>query len=438
MFTPKRASRIGSRLSLGSPRQSPAGTGSNTTVPVQIFELLKSGQVGGNVLNCGFACVTGNDTIYCWKISQRNTVYQLPTPFGCNCQAVNFAIVGASACFISPTGIGRFWPSINTPTQWLDFQVTLDAGDTVQRVHSDVNKIGAVTKRGCLYTITVTNDVVNVHTHRLPDSRGLVSRVSSIFWSSAVPREKVALSTLSGEIFFVAINGQIYGWSVNGSTGTLKCVIPISSVLDDETDEIISLSGNDKYLGIVSKYGEKMKILTFLATDFGSSDVNPSGKAVNLNYDENAVLVMPYLSEVAVVSAGRIWLGCDAEMERLDEVVCFGAFDGRVCVISTRGMKLLNTVQKLDTETMSETMLGKETSREELSTMGSIQSLEQMSESENPKKRLQAAFLQHSRGNINEAEQLLATVGDLNSAAIQLSLSFKIAYRLKSSKIEKK
>ena len=74
-----------------------------------------------------------------------------------------------------------------------------------------------------------------------------------------------------------------------------------------------------------------------------------------------------------------------------------------------------------DTETMSETMLGKEASHEELSTMGSIQSLEQMSESENPKRRLQAAFLQHSRGNINEAEQLLATVGDLNSAAIQLS-----------------
>ena len=53
--------------------------------------------------------------------------------------------------------------------------------------------------------------------------------------------------------------------------------------------------------------------------------------------------------------------------------------------------------------------------------MSSIHSLEQMSESDNPKKRLQAAFLQHSRGNINEAEQLVQTIGDISVAAIQLS-----------------
>lgn len=425
MFTPKRASRIGSRLSLSSPnRQSPGiggKTGGNTTVPVQIAEILKNGSVGGNILNCGFACVTSADTIYCWKINNRTTVHQLPTPAGCNCQAENFAVVGASACFISPTGIGRFWPSIMTPTRWFDFQVTLDTGDAVHRLHSDVNKIGAVTKRGCLYTITVQNDVVNVHCHRLPDQRGLSARVSSYFWSSSQPREKVAQSTLSGEIFFIAINDQIYGWTVNGSSGNLKCTIPVASILDEEGDEIISLCGNDKYFGIVSKYGERMKILTYLATDFGANDVTPTAKPVGLPFDENAVLVMPYLSETAIVSSGRLWLG-DEEMERLDEIICFGSFDGRVCVISQRGLKLYNTVQKLDTDTMQESMLGKESfSREEQTTLGSIQSLEQLCESENPKKRLQAAFLQHSRGNINEAEHLLSTVGDLGSAAIQLS-----------------
>ena len=52
---------------------------------------------------------------------------------------------------------------------------------------------------------------------------------------------------------------------------------------------------------------------------------------------------------------------------------------------------------------------------------GSIQSLEQLADSEIPKHRLQAAFLQHSRGNVTEAGQLISTVGDLSSAAIQLS-----------------
>jgi hypothetical protein len=101
------------------------------------------------------------------KISQRSTVYQLPTPAGCNCTAENFSIVGASACFISPTGMGRFWPSIITPTKWFEFQITLDAADTIQKVHSDVDKIGAVSTRGLLYTINVQNDLVQTHCHRL-------------------------------------------------------------------------------------------------------------------------------------------------------------------------------------------------------------------------------------------------------------------------------
>ena len=70
---------------------------------------------------------------------------------------------------------------------------------------------------------------------------------------------------------------------------------------------------------------------------------------------------------------------------------------------------------------MTESMCGKESRTLESASFSSIYSMEQMAESENPKKRLQAAFLQHSRGNANEAEQLLASVGDLNSAAIELS-----------------
>ena len=176
MFTPKRAARIGSRLSLGSPRQSPSLNTGNNTVPVQISELLKEGHVEGHVLNCGFACVTQNDTIFAWKVNQKSQVFQIPAPAGCHCQASNFALVGASGCFISPTGIGRFWPSISIPTKWLDFSVTLDSGDSITCLHADVSKIGAVSKAGCLYTITVANDVVSANVHRLPSNQGQGSK----------------------------------------------------------------------------------------------------------------------------------------------------------------------------------------------------------------------------------------------------------------------
>lgn len=88
-------------------------------------------------------------------------------------KAENFVVVGASACLVSPTGTGRFWPSLSTPTRWFDFTVQLDSGDTVDRLHSDVDKIGAVTAKGVLFLITVNNNVVNSHCHRLPDQRGL-------------------------------------------------------------------------------------------------------------------------------------------------------------------------------------------------------------------------------------------------------------------------
>ena len=87
MFTPKRVSRIGSRLSLSSPRASPAASSRKTTVPVQISELINSrnfDDLDGNVLNCGFACITTSDTIFCWKVSQRSQVHQLPVPAGCH------------------------------------------------------------------------------------------------------------------------------------------------------------------------------------------------------------------------------------------------------------------------------------------------------------------------------------------------------------------
>ena len=96
MFTPKRVSRIGSRLSLGSPRASPAASGGKTTVPVQISELLKSrafDDLDGNVLNCGFACIATNDTIFCWKVSQRSQVYQLPVPAGCHAKVKKVSII---------------------------------------------------------------------------------------------------------------------------------------------------------------------------------------------------------------------------------------------------------------------------------------------------------------------------------------------------------
>ena len=54
------------------------------------------------------------------------------------------------------------------------------------------------------------------------------------------------------------------------------------------------------------------------------------------------------------------------ELERVDQILAIGAIDGKVCVISPRGMRLFNTSQKLDTETMTETMLGKDSLREEI------------------------------------------------------------------------
>ena len=54
-------------------------------------------------------------------------------------------------------------------------------------------------------------------------------------------------------------------------------------------------------------------------------------------------LLMPYLSETAVCASGKLWLG-DGEIERIDEIICVGCFDGKVAVVSQRGLKLFNTI----------------------------------------------------------------------------------------------
>merc|ERR1719223_2229096 len=147
---------------------------------------------------------------------------------------------------------------------------------------------------------------------------------------------------------------------------------------------------------------------------------------LNETYEfDSKIISLPQNHQAAVISASRLWLGKDCDVEKLDEILTIGAFDGKVVILTKRGLVMKNTMQKLNTETLSETMIGRSKSyTEELSSMGSIESMEQMAGSENPKLRLQAAFLQFARGNKNEAKGLLATVGDINSTAIQLSHDF--------------
>ena len=157
-------------------------------------------------------------------------------------------------------------------------------------------------------------------------------RVSSMFWNTSEVREKRVLSALCGNTFFIAANLHIYGWVTSGQSAHLKFAVPINQILDEEGDELLDIGGNDKYFGLLSRYGTRMKIVSGPASDFGTSGFLPQSRAVPLPADPSARLVMPYLSEVACLSAGSLWLGGNTSdtAEKVDELVCVGAFDGKV------------------------------------------------------------------------------------------------------------
>ena len=84
-----------------------------------------------------------NDTIIVWKLSNTMKVYQLPIPANYACKPQNIAVIGHTVCFVSTTGTGRFWATMENATKWIEFKITLDRDDLINALHGDQNKIGA-------------------------------------------------------------------------------------------------------------------------------------------------------------------------------------------------------------------------------------------------------------------------------------------------------
>ena len=121
------------------------------------------------------------------------------------------------------------------------FKVILEAGDFIRQVHSDSSRIVAVSNKGTLFNVYVENSVVKYTTLKLPGSRGkfllhfiheinlflkgLVRRVSSMFWSaSSQEEEKPSTSLLIGGFCIVCVNGTIYGWDLESNQSNCKFV----------------------------------------------------------------------------------------------------------------------------------------------------------------------------------------------------------------------
>ena len=86
-----------------------------------------------------------NDTIMLWKLNNTMKLYSLPIPANYACKPQNVAVIGYTVCFVSTTGTGRFWASMESPTKWIEFKITLDRDDLINALHGDANKIGAGT-----------------------------------------------------------------------------------------------------------------------------------------------------------------------------------------------------------------------------------------------------------------------------------------------------
>jgi len=420
MFTPKRLNRKSSALGLRSPatplRGGTPGTPSrleSSTVPIKIFELLKS-EIECDILPGGFGLAIHNEFIYIWKLKNKLNLCSLPVPAGYTCKPQNVTVVGSSLCYISSTGMGRFWPNVEKSTVWFEFKVILEAGDFIRQVHSDSSRIVAVSNKGTLFNVYVENSVVKYTTLKLPGSRGLVRRVSSMFWSaSSQEEEKPSTSLLIGGFCIVCVNGTIYGWDLESNQSNCKFVYSFSDVFGN--GKLESVTGNNKYIGFLINRGGELSYLIGPFEEFVVSGVsNFDTNDVNFDQESPLNLVMPYLTQVGIVSKSQIWLN-QSQIEREDNILAFGTFDGQIAIITQRGLRLIKTSSKI-AETLSSTVTDSFSAP-----VNNIDALEQLSQSEIPKDRLQAAFIQFNQGNHTEAENLIVSIGNLDSAVSDMS-----------------
>ena len=350
-------------------------------------------------------------------MNNKQHLYTLPIPVGYTCKPQNLTVVGQSVCFISTTGTGRFWPAMDKPTNWFEFKITLDAEDFIHQLHSDASKIGAVSNKGVLYNVYVQNSTVKYNVHKRPDRRGWGRRVSSMFWSSqGSGDEENSISLLIGGVFVICVNQTVFGWELDSNSINCSFVASYSDIFGNA--KLVSIAGNGKYIGFLMKNADELSYLigpfdSFMEKFRDALDSHP----VSFSAGGRLKLLMPYLSQVAVASPTQIWLSNSSNVDQEDKILAAGVYDGQVAIITERGLRLSKTKQKIS-QNLSDTM---PEIRNEYSQMNNIEKLEQMSQSEVPKERLLAAFIQFNQSNMNEAEQLLQSIGDLDSAVSDVS-----------------
>ena len=179
--------------------------------------------------------------------------------------------------------------------------------------------------------------------------------------------------------------------------------------------QLESVTGNNKYIGFLINRGGDLSYMIGPFEEFvlsGSSTFETND--VNFDQESPLNLVMPYLTQVGIVSKSQIWLN-QSQIEREDNIIAFGTFDGQIAIITQRGLRLIKTSSKI-AETLSSTVTDSFSAP-----INNIDAIEQLSQSEIPKDRLQAAFIQFNQGNHAEAENLIASIGNLDSAVSDMS-----------------
>ena len=361
-----------------------------------------------------------------WRLANTMKVYRLPIPANYACKPQNIAVVGTSSvCFVSTTGTGRFWASMEAPTKWAEFKITLDRDDLIQAVHGDKAKIGAVTSRGVLFNIYVQNGQVGYNTHRVPSKQntGLVRRVSSMFWTTQQDEQNEqsqAKSLLVGGIFVICVNEIVYGWDLAANVNQPRLMTPYADVFGAGAT-LESVSGNDKYVGFLVRVVEETTTeeLHRLICPIDEFIVTPSacdraeiklGGGVGANErQEQLYLLLPYLAQVAVSTAKHVWLSNDKCVQE-DAIQAAGAYDGQIALLTAKGLRLYKTQQRVESaQLINESQLNETTNQ--------IEQLETLAASERPGDRLAAAIAQYNQGNNAEAEQLLSTIGALDQVA---------------------
>ena len=250
----------------------------------------------------------------------------------------------------------------------------------------------------------------------------MVRRVSSIFWSSQgeeTDETSHSKSLLVGGIFVICVNQMLYAWDLAANVNTPRLSAPFTDVFGSAKLE--SIAGNDKYIGFLVRVDEDDgEELHRLISPIDELIVSPSncdraeiklGPSVTENERAQKLnLILPYLSQVGVTTTKNVWLSNEKCVTE-DVIQAVGAFDGQIALLTTKGLRLYKTQQRLETAQMDQT----------LDQPNQIETLEQLSKSELPQERLQAAVSQYNQGNNSEAEQLLATIGALDQVAKEVS-----------------